>query len=97
MHVLADKQTWHNILYLNLDLIAVSSSESYFRENFIFANSIKRHICHVNNSQLGHDIPISVNNRMILPFREGLNFMKLRIYEFQENKTLTKISKFTEL
>ena len=26
-----------------------------FRENFIFANSVKRHICVVENSRLGHD------------------------------------------
>ena len=26
-----------------------------FSENFIFANSVKRHICNVKNSLLGHD------------------------------------------
>ena len=26
-----------------------------FRENFIFENDIKRHICEVRNSRLGHD------------------------------------------
>ena len=49
-------------------------------EIFIFAKSIKRHICDVNNSQLGHDLPSSVNNRMILPFREGFIFTKLCIF-----------------
>ena len=32
--------------------------------NFIFANSVKRHICDANNSRLGHDLPISVNDRL---------------------------------
>ena len=45
----------------------------------IFANSRKRHICNVKNLQLGHDLHISVNNKVILPFREGFIFMKLRI------------------
>ena len=49
-----------------------------FRENFIFANSIKRHISDVKNSRLGQDLPISKNDRVILPFREGFIFTKLR-------------------
>ena len=32
------------------------------KENLIFANSVKRHICHIKNSQLGHDLPTSVND-----------------------------------
>ena len=36
-----------------------------FRENFIFANSIKRHICHAKILRLGHDLPISDNDRVI--------------------------------
>ena len=32
-----------------------------FCEGFIFPNSVKRHICDVINSQLGHDLPTSVN------------------------------------
>ena len=47
-----------------------------------------RHICDIKNSQLGHDLPISVNDRIIFPF--GKNYAK-----FHENKTLTKISEFT--
>ena len=35
-----------------------------FRENFIFVNRVKKHICGVNNSRLGHDVPISVNDRV---------------------------------
>ena len=63
------------------------------RENFIFANSVKRHICDVKNSRLGHYLPISINVRVISSFREGYIFTKLRT--FCENKTLAKISEFT--
>ena len=62
---------------------------------FLFANSIKRHLCDVRNSRLGHDIRISVNGRAILPIREGFNFRKLAYAKFRENKTLAKISEFT--
>ena len=50
-----------------------------FGENFIFANSIKRHIGDVKNSQLRQDLPLSINDRVILLFRECFIFMKLRI------------------
>ena len=52
-----------------------------FCENFIYANWTKRHICDVKSLPLGHDLPISVNNRVISPFREGFIFIKLRICE----------------
>ena len=48
-------------------------------------NSVNRHICDVQTSRLKHDLPVSVNDRVILSFREGLIFTKLRIWE---NKTL---------
>ena len=48
-----------------------------FRKNFIFPNSI-RYISDVKNSRLRHDLPISINDRVILPFREGFIFTKLR-------------------
>ena len=38
------------------------------------------------------DLPISINDRVILSFREGFIFTKLRICE---NKVLAKISEFT--
>ena len=57
----------------------------------IFANSIKDILV-----MLRQDLPISINESMILPFREGFIFTKLRICElFRENKVLAKISKFT--
>ena len=52
-----------------------------FRENFIFANSFKRHISDVKNSRIRQDLPISINDRVISPFREGFIFTKLRICE----------------
>ena len=50
-----------------------------FRENFIFENSVKRHICDVKNSRLSHDLHISVNDRVISPFREDLIFTFAKI------------------
>ena len=63
-----------------------------FRENFIFVNSTKRHICHIKNSWPGHDLPAPVNDRVILPFCEGFIFPKLCKCDakFCENKTLRK-------
>ena len=61
-----------------------------FRENFIFVESVKRRIYHVTNSRQGHDLPKSVNGRVISPFREGFIFTK-----FRKNKTDAKISEFT--
>ena len=36
-----------------------------FRENFIVAKSVKRHICNLKNLLLGPDLPTSVNDRVI--------------------------------
>ena len=52
-----------------------------FMENFIFANSVKRHICKVKHSRLWHDLPTSVNDKEFSPFWEGLIFAKFRIRE----------------
>ena len=52
-----------------------------FRENFILANSIKRHVSDVKKSRLRQDLPISINERVILPFCEGFIFTKLCICE----------------
>ena len=65
-----------------------------FRDNFIFANSVKRHICDVQIWRPRRDLPILVNDRVISLFCEGLYFTKLRICE---NKTLAKISEITVL
>ena len=66
-----------------------------FRENFIFANSLKRHIYPVKNSRLWHYIPTSVKDKELLPFREGLFSRNSASAKFRENKTLAKISEFT--
>ena len=52
-----------------------------FRENFIFVNSIKRHISGVKNSRLRQNLPISINGLLILSFCEGFIFTKLCICE----------------
>ena len=44
-------------------------------------NSIKSHISDVKKLRLWQDLPISINNRVILPFCEGFIFTKLRICE----------------
>ena len=59
-----------------------------FRKNFIFANSVLRHICEIKILRLGHDLPRSVNDRVITSFSECFIFTKLC-----ENKTIAKISK----
>ena len=61
--------------------------------NFIFVKSVKRSICYVKNLRLAHDLPITVNDRVLLPFYESFIFTKLR--KFREIKTLAKISIFT--
>ena len=38
-----------------VDLVNVTVKSEIF-ENFILANSVKRYICHVKNSRLGHDL-----------------------------------------
>ena len=66
-----------------------------FRENFIFAKSVKRHICDFQNSQLGHGLPISVNDRVVSTFRENFFSRNFAYAKLRENKTLAKLSEFT--
>ena len=40
-----------------------------FRENCIFANSVKTHICDVENSRQWRDLPLSENDRVISSIR----------------------------
>ena len=49
-----------------------------FRDNFIFANSVKRHICDAKNSRLGHGVSLSVDDRVISLFLEGFILTKFR-------------------
>ena len=48
------------------------------REDVIFLKSDKTHICEVKNSQLGHDLPIPVNDRVIARNRGNLIVMKIK-------------------
>ena len=54
----------------------------------IFANSFKRHISDVKNLRLRQCLSISINERVISPFREGFIFTYAK---FRENKVLAKI------
>ena len=49
-----------------------------FRKNFIFTNSVKRHICDNQNLRQWHDLHISVNDRVISPYREDFIITKLK-------------------
>ena len=51
----------------------------------IFANSIKKHISEVKNSRLRKDLSISINTRVILPFRESF------MYETSHMRSFAKI------
>ena len=51
----------------------------HFRENLIFANNAIGHVCEVKISGQEHDLPKSVNDIVISPFREGFIFTKLCI------------------
>ena len=53
----------------------------FFARFLFLANSVKRHICDVNNSQLGDFLPFSVNKRMVSPFCESFSFTELRTCE----------------
>ena len=55
-----------------------------FCDNFIFANSVKRHICQVKKSRLWHDLPTSVKDKEFSPFCEGFIFAKLCICEVSQ-------------
>ena len=66
-----------------------------FCENFIFTNRVKRHtcICDARKLWLGHDLPISVNDRVISHFSisQGFYFSRNFAYaKFHENKPSRK-------
>ena len=51
-----------------------------FRENFIFANSIKRHICHDKNLRLWNDLPTSVKNKELNSLFHKVLFSQNKAY-----------------
>ena len=81
-------------LFIRKRYIFIVNSEN-FRENFIFVDSIKRHICDFKHSQLEHDLPILVNVRIFLLFREVSFSRNFAYAKFSENKNLAKISNLT--
>ena len=58
---------------------------------------MKRHISDVKNSRLRQDlqVPISINDRVILPIRECFFSRNFAYEKFLENKVLAKIPEFT--
>ena len=63
-----------------------------FRENFIYQNSVKRHICHVKNSQLLYDLHTSVNNSDFSILREFYFHKTSKMGNFEKIKPLRKFS-----
>ena len=63
-----------------------------FRENFIFVNSIKRHISDVKNSQLRQDLPISINERAIFISRGFYFHETLHMQSFPKIKSSRKFT-----
>ena len=85
VHIVFVKKKDENDFIYNLD-IKLYSRNQYCRfinfcDNFIFTKSIKRHISDVKISRLRQDSPISINDRVILPFRKSFIFTKLCICE----------------
>ena len=68
----------NKLVFEKLCILFVYCRFGNFHENCIFANCIKRHISDVKHSRLRQDLPISINDREILSFREGFIFTKLR-------------------
>ena len=57
-----------------LTLVMLNTVNSEIFARLIFAISAKRHICEIKILPLGHDLPISVKDRVISPFRGGFTF-----------------------
>ena len=76
-----------------MPLIIVYCRFGNFRENFIFANSVKRHtcICHVKNPRIWHDLPTSVKDKEFSPFHEGSIFAKPFELTYHKSRLLTWI------
>ena len=67
-----------------------------FREGFILVNNVTRHICHIKNSRLGHNLPTLVKGQeWFRHFTRVLFSRNLASANFPENKILVKISEFT--
>ena len=63
-----------NINYMYIKILQIRK----FSREFYFRKSVKRHMCDVKNSRLWNGLPISVNVKVIAPFREdSRNFAKI--------------------
>ena len=66
-----------NLFSRLLDVIIIGCSLyckfGNFQENLVFVNSVKRHNCNIKYSQLWHDLPILVNDRVISSLHEGFS------------------------
>ena len=71
------------------ETLPYSTVNSEIFARFILAKSIKSRIWDIKDSRLGRDLAISVDDRVILLFRE------LFLKKFRENKTLAKKSELT--
>ena len=76
--------TLHTYIHYSGRFLHSVNSEIFAR--FFFANSVNIYISDILNSRLKHDLPISVNDRVILPFCEDFTFAK-HMRSFAKNKT----------
>ena len=65
-----------------------------FRENFVFANSVKRRICDIKNRDYGM-IHLINKRQSGFAFSHRFYFHETSHAKFSEKKTLAKVSKFT--
>ena len=80
--------------YLSLSVTSDTVNPEIFAR-ILFSRIASKDIFATLKSRLGHDLPRSVNDKVISPFREDFIFTKLRICKVSRKKTLAKISGFT--
>ena len=107
-HALRERQCRYQLIH------ADSSGLRYFDVSFVhqihctvnpeifarilFSRIELKDIFDAKYSRLGHDLPLSVNDRVISPFLEDFwRILISRYAKFRENKTLVKNSNFTGL
>ena len=78
---------YQHCMWSYTDIFLIYCKFGNFRENSIFASSVKRHFDDFKTSQLRHDLPISVSYGVISPFRNGFIFTK---HSFVKIKTSQK-------
>ena len=60
---------------------AISTVNSEILARILFSRKAQRTFVKLKKSRIGHDLPTSVNDSVISPFREGFIFTKLRSSE----------------